>query len=193
MDEWKSLMCECVLPCRYVYQQGQRWEYFISCPCALNYYVFACVYFSVVIMYPCEQPSITFLFFPHMCMCVWQHCFANLFTVHQGQGAELRWDFWWQFPYCPGSCGHGAHSWCCGCPLRHGEIKADSRCHKGVCLVLFNSPKLWRSAKPIPHYGKHSITGIIILLSKTRRERRKLNSGRKHFYFSHTWTHTWRL
>lgn len=102
------------------------------------------------------------LFFPHTCVYV---CVSALLCARvQRVPRAVRifsFFFWWRFPYCPGSCGHGAHSWCCGCPLRLGEIKADARCHKGACLVLFNSPKLWHGAKAAPHYGKRSITGTI--------------------------------
>lgn len=114
---------------------------------------------------------------------------CTVHTVHQGQGAALSWDFWWRFPYCLGSCGHGAHSWCCGCPLRRGEIKAGAPCHKGACLVLFNSPKLWPGAKAAPCYGKHFITGTITTAQQDT-EGETLNSGRKHsfalsFFFFH--------
>lgn len=89
-----------------------------------------------------------------LCMCI-------MCTRGRPQHLSIFFFFWWRFLYCPGSCGHSAHSWCCGCPLRRGEIKADARCHKGACLVLFNSPKLWHGAKAAPRYGKHSITGTI--------------------------------
>lgn len=81
--------------------------------------------------------------------------------LRRGRVQALLQVFWWQFPYCLGSRGHGSNSWCCGRPLRRGEIKAGARCHKRACLVLFNSSKLGHGAKAAPCYGKHSITGSI--------------------------------
>lgn len=49
-----------------------------------------------------------------MCLCTL--CTRAGFTLTSG--------FWWQFPYCLGSCRHSSNSWCCGCPLMRGEIKA---------------------------------------------------------------------
>lgn len=94
--------------------------------------------------------------------------------------------FWWRFLYCPGSCGHGAHSWCCGCPLRRGEIKADARCHKGACLVLFNSPKLWHGAKAAPRYGKHSIAGTATTAQSDTVGETEAEKWKKTFPQSHT-------
>lgn len=182
-------------------QQGQQREYFISCPCVPwnTRHLFTWVFFSVLNMGNFKQPPLSsHCLESYTCeyMCVWvtacplhMSAVCTVHTVHQGQGAALSWDFWWRFPYCLGSCGHGAHSWCCGCPLRRGEIKAGAPCHKGACLVLFNSPKLWPGAKAAPCYGKHFITGTITTAQQDT-EGETLNSGRKHsfalsfFFFS---------
>lgn len=94
--------------------------------------------------------------------------------------------FWWQFPYCLGSCGHGANSWCFGCPLRRGEIKAGAWYHKGACLVLFNSPKLGHNAKAAPCNGKHSITGTTTAAQQDTASKRDIELWKKSFTCSFT-------
>lgn len=200
--------CVCLCVCMWAdmqMHQKEQWEYLISCPVPWNYSVCncMCVFQHCNYVHVCTGFNYVYFFSAHVCLYV-HICigFAHVYNVYQGQTPALKhfFFFWWQFLYCPGSCGHSAHSWCCGCPLRRGEIKADARCHKGACLVLFNSPKLWHGAKAAPRYGKHSITGTITTaqwdtVGETEAEKWK----KKHslslalFLFSHSWTHTCRV
>lgn len=143
-----------------------------------------CKYVQVSVLYKaplwagsCPSCTVSAWGIASLCACLWELCAlcTRAWVLRSVRG------FWWQFPYCLGSCGHRANSWCCGCPLRRGEIKAGAWYHKGACLVLFNSPKLGHDAKAAPCYGKHSITGTTTAAQQDMVSERDIELWKKTF------------
>lgn len=92
-------------------------------------------------------------------------CVRSTPTVHQGQGAALSMGIFSFFVFltvaisilpgvmwapCPLLVLVGVPAEARGRWVSRGRLKRAHRGHKEACLVLFNSPKLWRCAKRQP-------------------------------------------